>query len=78
MTYFYRLLAFLMPTASVDRAVAFLTKAAAMLQAAEDAQNKHAEFLNSQIASLEAERVDALNEAARAKRVAQKIAELSA
>lgn len=78
MNVIYQLLAWIMPTVSVDRAVSFLTKAATMLAAAEAAQNERARQLDDQIEVLRMEREDVVREAQRASRVAKNLQNLSA
>lgn len=78
MNFIYLLLARLLPTSTVDRAVKAITKAAAMLAAAEDAQNQRVGSIDAQIKDLQAGRDAALAEAARARRVAQRLTDLTA
>jgi hypothetical protein len=72
------LLARLLPTTAVDRAVRAITKAAAALAAAEDVQNNRAASIDKQIANLRDDRAAALAGADRAARVAKKLTDLTA
>jgi hypothetical protein len=78
MSYIYFLLARVLPTNAVDLAVRAITRAAAALAAAEDAQNSRASSIDRQIADLSAARSAALSEAARARRVAERLTDLTA
>jgi hypothetical protein len=75
---FYFLVARLLPTNSVDRAVKALVKAASALAAAEEVQNSRVTSINDQIANLRDERVLALATAQRAARIRERLAELTA
>lgn len=78
MNYFYYILARLMPTNAVNRAVSAISKAAAALAAAEDIQNNRASSIDAQIDTLRVNRADALAEAARARRIADRLSDLTA
>lgn len=74
----YQIIAWALPTASVDKAVAAITKAAATLAAVEAAQNAKAVKLADQAAALNGKASEATAEAERAGRVAAKLADLTA
>lgn len=78
MNFISNILAWLLPTSSVDQAVTFLLRAAKLLTEAEAANNRTAQLLDKTISELEDERADALLEAERAKRIAAKLNELIA
>ena len=72
------LLAYLLPTDTVDGIVSFLSKVPERLAAAEAAQNARAVDLRSRAAQLEAAAVAADAESARAARVRSKLSDLVA
>lgn len=74
----YTVLAYLLPSSAVDRAVGAITKAAAALAAAEAIQNSKAVNLGKQIDTLSAKRSTALSEAGRAARIAERLNNLTA
>ena len=78
MNYIAYLIALVLPTKTVDRAVRTITKAAAVLAAAEDAQNQRVASLDAQITDLQADRSEAQAEAARAARIAKRLVDLTA
>lgn len=78
MEYVYRVLALLLPTNTVDKAVSQLTKAAAALEAAEAAQNARANKLDAKAAKLTTASTFAKSEAERAARIAGRISDLTA
>jgi len=75
---FYRFLAWIMPTNTVDGAIRALVNAANLLAAAEARQLERAGVIEEEIDFLTTERESALAEAARAQRVAAKLADLTA
>lgn len=75
---FYSLLARLLPTPTVDRAVAALTKAAKALAAAEAAELAAAEKIDLKISQLTADRSQKIATAARAGRVASRLTDITA
>lgn len=75
---FYRFLAWIMPTNTVDGAIRALVNAANLLAAAEARQLERAGVIEEEIDFLTTEREAALAEAARAQRVAAKLADLTA
>jgi prefoldin subunit 5 len=78
MNFIAYLIALVLPTKTVDRAVRTITKAAAVLAAAEDAQNQRVASLDAQITDLQADRSEAQAEAARAARIAKRLVDLTA
>lgn len=78
MTTVYYLLARLLPTSTVDRAVRAITRAATALAAAEAAQNERAMNLTDQISNLRDQRSAALAEGARAARIRERLNTLTA
>lgn len=78
MNIIFALLAYLLPTDTVDGIVSFLSKVAERLAAAEAAQNARAVDLRSRAAQLEAAAVAADAESARAARVRSKLSDLVA
>lgn len=78
MTLVYTLLARLMPTATVDRAVRGLNKFAQALAAAEKIQNDRASAYRDQAKFLETQAAEAEAEALRASRVRDRIAAFTA
>lgn len=78
MKFVYTILAYVLPTSAVDRAVSVVTKAAAALAAAEQVQNSKALSLDKQINRLSSQRSTALADAARAKRIADRLENLVA
>ncbi len=74
----YFLLARLMPTKTVDRAVGALTKFAKALEAAEAAQTKSAESMRAAARRLNLQAQVAQDEAERAARVRNNILDLTA
>lgn len=75
---FYRFLAWIMPTNTVDGAVKALVKAAKLLAEAEALQLERAGIIEEEIDFLTSEREAALAEAERAKRVSAKLVDLTA
>jgi multidrug resistance efflux pump len=78
MNFIAYLIALVLPTKTVDRAVRTITKAAAVLAAAEDAQNQRVASLDAQITGLQADRSAAQAEAQRAARIAKRLVDLTA
>jgi hypothetical protein len=78
MKFFYLILARLLPTSAVDRAVKTITKAAAALAAAEDIQNNRVASIDKQIDGLRDSRAAALAEASRAARISKRLTDLTA
>jgi hypothetical protein len=74
----YAVLARLLPTSAVDRAVRNLTRAAEALAAAETAQLNAASKTTAQIQALRAQREAQVASAARAGRIADRLSDLTA
>jgi prefoldin subunit 5 len=74
----YTILARLLPTVAVDRAVRVITKAVAALAAAEQAQNQRATALRQQARELNLAATAADEGAARAGRIARRLSDLTA
>lgn len=74
----YQLLAYFLPTKSVDAIVGQLSAIAKALAAAEARENDKADAIRRDIAVKQAEQATARAEAARAKRAAEKISDLFA
>lgn len=73
---FFWVLARILPTKTVDGAVAFITKALAQLEAAEADQLRRSQDLGSSIASLQSQQFDADRQVEQARRLRSNLGKL--
>lgn len=76
MDWFFKVLAYLLPTQTVEGAIKVLVKAGEKLAIAEEQQTARGQGLELQIANLQAELADAAKQAADASRIRRKISAL--